>query len=77
MVDFDEEKLQILYKVNYNNSFRSKGYPQFRNGYEKMYLDFNNTNDNGKITVLKGNFWHCVSDDGKSMFMGDVTYTRE
>ncbi len=78
LADWDyANKLNILYKVEYYGNLQEKGYPECRIGYESM--DIYTTDLKGKQRPRKmvGQFWHCLSSDGKPMFMGDVVYKRD
>ena len=79
MAEWDaNEALMIFYEVEYYSSLQQKnGYPQNRRGYEYMTIDRSNSNMNKKPQKLVGQFWHCVANDGKPIYMGDVTYTRK
>lgn len=72
--DLQNLNLRILYRVNYQNGIRNNSFPEFRIGYEDMHIVKNS--ENQKPVLISGKFWHCVSDDDKPMYMGNVEYTR-
>lgn len=76
--DWDESNhLNILYRVDYRDSLiRKQKYPPFRYGYEKVHV-FGTTSANSKPEQMRGKFWHCVSEDQKPMFYGEVEYLRK
>lgn len=74
MTDWQNDKLIILYKVEYNSNLQSKGFPEQRIGVECMSVK--DIGVNGRPTKMVGNFHHCVYDDNKPIFMGDVIYKR-
>jgi hypothetical protein len=69
----DDKSLNILYKVEYKENSRSKGYSERRSGYESMHIE---KSDFKEALKMSGKFWHCVADDKKPMYMGDVIYKR-
>lgn len=77
--DWDSEgHLNILYRVNYSNELqKSNNYPESRTGFEQMSINRNGLLPNERPTELKGKFWHCIQDDGKPVYSGDVVYTRK
>lgn len=76
MAFLDGQRLKIFYKVEYKNSLQIDGYPEYRIGYEEMVIDMSNLSRNQKPNKLSGQFWHCVQNDSKPMYMGDVIYRR-
>lgn len=75
LADWDNKSaLRIFYTVEYYGKLQKKGYPESRIGYECMDI-FEYGKDN-KPCKMVGKFWHCISDDGKPIFMGDVVYKR-
>jgi len=76
LADWNDKKyLEILYKVDYKEIKRKQGSPNERFGYEKMRI--HTPPDGEKPKMMSGDFWHCVENDGKPMYMGAVTYTRK
>lgn len=73
-VDLQNANLKILYEVNYQNGIKNNSFPEFRIGYEDMHIVMNS--ENQKPVLITGKFWHCVNDDDKPMYMGNVEYTR-
>jgi len=73
----DHGALNILYKVEYKGALRAIGYPANRFGYESMHIDKKGLDKKQKPHTMSGKFWHCLADDGKPMYMGDVTYKRK
>jgi len=70
LANWDEHKhLHILYEVRYFHDLIDNGRPEIRIGYEQMTL----VGDDSPYE-LRGNFSHCLSFDGKPMFMGNVVY---
>lgn len=76
IVEWKDDKLMIFYTVDYFETKRKIGYPHKRVGYEEMTIESYDSKT-GKPNKMKGKFFHCISDDGKPMYMGDVIYTRE
>lgn len=74
MADWKDDKLMILYRVEYNSSLQKQNFPEQRTGYECMSIK--DYGDNGKPVKMVGNFHHCINDDNKPVFMGDVIYER-
>lgn len=70
-----DNKLIILYEVNYYNGAQRKGFPEKRIGYESMVVCKHDSKTNKPIE-MQGRFHHCISNDGSPIYMGDVTYTR-
>lgn len=66
--------LRIFYTVEYYSKLQKDGYPERRMGYECM--DIIEYGSDNKPCKMVGKFWHCISDDGKPTFMGDVVYER-
>lgn len=78
LADINEQgTLEIFYKVEYNTALQKKGFPQCRYGYERMNIQLTNGGEKEIPHIMKGKFWHCLSSDGKPIYMGDVTYTRD
>lgn len=77
IADINNSCLEILYKVEYSDNLQYEGYPERRFGYESMHIDFSELSPKGKPCKMIGKFWHCVADDGKPMYMGDVVYERD
>lgn len=69
--------LKILYEVEYYGSLREKGYPEKRIGYESMRIYETGLDADRPPCKMVGKFWHCICDDGKPVYMGDVVYERE
>ncbi len=77
MADWDEHnKLRIFYCVNYFKELKEKGFPEERLGYECMSIKDYDKETKKPIKMI-GTFHHCVSDDGKPFFLGDVVYSRK
>jgi len=77
LADWDEMgSLNIFYKAEYYKPLQKQGFPAFRYGYERLYIDTTDLPPKEKPLKIKGDFRHCLSDDGKPIFMGDVTYER-
>ena len=76
--DWDSNNyLNILYAVEYKTSLQvTKDYPEKRYGFERMHIKTSGLGKKSKPTVMEGKFWHCVRDDGKPIYMGDVIYQR-
>lgn len=74
--NFINNELNILYRVDYNVHLRREGYPEYRCGYERMTIDPTQLDKKGRPTKMVGQFWHCISDDNKPMYLGDVVYSR-
>lgn len=73
----DIESLKIFYVVEYYAKLQKQGYPENRKGYEYMTIKRVSPDSNEKPKEMVGKFWHCISNDQKPMYMGDVTYTRK
>ena len=77
LADWDErDRLNILYKAEYYKNLREQGFPEYRFGYEELHIDSKGLTPKQKPLKITGIFRHCLTDDGKSIFMGDVTYER-
>ncbi len=75
--NWDEyNNLIILYEVEYFSDLQNKGYPESRIGFEKMQIDTSNQSAHNYPQRMAGKFWHCISDDQKPIYMGDVVYER-
>lgn len=73
----DKNELEIFYRVDYYTKLQEeKNYPEYRIGYECMSVCTENADVENRPRKMKGKFWHCISNDGKPMYMGDVTYER-
>lgn len=72
----DNDSLKIFYVVEYYSRLQKKGYPENRKGYEYMTIKRTPSDSKKKPNKMVGKFWHCISNDQKPMYMGDVTYTR-
>lgn len=76
--DWDNNNnLKILYEVEYYGKLQKEGYPEKRIGYESMRIDMNKLSTDNRPCKMVGKFWHCISDDGKPIYMGDVVYERK
>ncbi|MCM1232498.1 MAG: hypothetical protein NC489_20435 [Ruminococcus flavefaciens] len=73
----DSNSLKILYEVEYYGHLREKGYPEKRIGYESMRICENGSDTGKQPHKMVGKFWHCICDDGKPIYMGDVEYKRK
>ncbi len=69
--------LEIFYKVEYFDNLQKKGYPEERRGFECMDIYREGMSEKERPTKMIGKFWHCISSDGKPMYMGDVIYERK
>lgn len=76
LTELEGQQLKIFYKVTYKKSLQEKGFPEYRFGYEEMVIDISNLTSKQKPNKMSGQFWHCVQNDSKPMYMGDVTYKR-
>lgn len=77
LADWDERNnLNILYKAIYYDSLQEQGFPESRFGYEELHIDKHGLTTGQKPRKIIGKFWHCLSRDGKPVFMGDVVYER-
>lgn len=74
MADWKDNKLMILYRVEYKSSLQKEDFPEQRTGYECMSIK--DYGKNGKPIKMVGNFHHCINDDNKPIYMGDVIYER-
>ena len=72
----DNNELEIFYRADYYTRLQEKGYPEFRIGYECMSVCTEALDEEKRPCKMKGKFWHCISYDGKPMYMGDVIYER-
>jgi len=68
----DRNNLDILYEVQYNLAMQQKGFPESRVGREHMYIEY----DGAKPHRMRGKFWHCIADDGKPIYIGEIVYER-
>ena len=69
--------LNILYKVEYQAAIQGEKYPESRIGYEKVHSCSDKVDNKNRPLEMKGQFWHCVENDGKPVYMGDVIYKRQ
>ncbi|MDR0965910.1 MAG: hypothetical protein LBM75_05325 [Myxococcales bacterium] len=69
-------RLMIFYTVDYHEPKQRDQFPDQRIGYEVMSIASHDPATK-KPNKMKGKFYHCIKDDGKPMYMGDVEYTRE
>lgn len=76
LAELEGQRLKIFYKVTYKKSLQEKGFPEYRIGYEEMVIDTSNLSSKQIPSKMSGQFWHCVQNDSKPMYMGDVTYRR-
>ncbi|MBD5490402.1 MAG: hypothetical protein HDR13_16715 [Lachnospiraceae bacterium] len=76
LAELEGRQLKIFYKVTYKKSLQDKGFPEYRIGYEEMVIDTSNLSPKQKPVKMSGQFWHCVQNDSRPMYMGDVTYKR-
>ena len=74
MADWKDNKLMILYRVEYKSKLQKDGFPEQRTGFECMSIK--NIGRKGRPVEMVGNFHHCVYDDKKPVYMGDVVYKR-
>lgn len=73
----DRGALEIFYKVEYFANLQKEGYPEERRGFECMDICRDSMHGKEKPSKMIGKFWHCISFDGKPMYMGDVIYERK
>ena len=72
----NQEDLHILYQVRYKSVTQQQNYPERRIGYELMHIDRTELSEKQKPHKMRGQFWHCIAQDGKPMYLGDVVYER-
>ena len=75
--DYIDGELNILYRVDYNEGLRKRGYPSQRYGYERMVIDSTLHDNKGKPMKMIGRFSHCAANDNYPIYIGDVVYERE
>lgn len=75
--NLNDNTLDILYNVQYNHHLQTKGYPEQRTGYEQMKIILDGLNQKERPKKMVGKFWHCIQDDNKPIYMGDVIYERK
>lgn len=73
----EQDAIHILYQVTYTELLKKKGYPAGRVGYERMHVDRSGLAPKEKPSRMSGHFYHCVADDSKPMYLGDVVYERK
>lgn len=74
MADWKDNELMILYRVEYNSNLQKENFPEERIGYECMSIK--DYGENRKPISMVGKFHHCINDDNKPIYMGDVIYKR-
>jgi len=78
LADWDErDRLNILYKAEYYKNLRKQDFPECRLGYEELHIDTQGLTLKEKPLKITGTFRHCLTDDGKPIYMGDVVYERK
>lgn len=77
MSEFSENELKIFYIVEYSTRLQNEEhYPEKRFGFEKMKI-CECFKTSGKPKKMSGQFWHCIANDDRPFFMGDVIYERD